>query len=125
MDEKRWKGNLTELAVAKALMNAGHVISFPFGEGQRYDIIVDMKGVLKKVECKTARLKEGFIEFNCSGTNGPYTDQIDFFGCYCIELDKTYLVPIEEVGINKAHLRIQETKSGQKKGIRWANDYEI
>ena len=77
------------------------------------------------MECKTARLKDGYIEFNCSGTNGNYQGQIDFFACYCIELDKTYLVPVDHVGVNLARLRLQETKSGQKKKVRWASEYEI
>ena len=125
MDEKRWKGSLVELAVAKALLKKGYPVSFPFGEIQRYDLIVEIDSVLRKVECKNGRYKDGGVQFNCSGTKGPYTDDADFFGVYCIELDKTYLVPVDRVGINSCNLRIEATKNKQDYLYMQAEDYEI
>ena len=125
MEEKRWKGSLTELAVAKALLKKGYPISFPYGENQRYDLVVEIDGHLKKVQCKTARFRGDTIDFNCSGTNGPYTNDADFFGVCCIEIDKTYLIPVADVGINQCSLRLKESKNSQNYLYKQAIDYEI
>ena len=125
MDDKRWKGTLTELAVAKALLKKKYPISFPYGENQRYDLVVEINGILKKVQCKNGRFRNEGVQFNCSGTNGPYTNDADFFGVYCIELDKTYLVPVDEVGVREARLKLENIKQYPEQKIRWAKKYEI
>jgi len=109
MEERRRKGSLTELAVAKALLAKGYSVSFPYGENQRYDLVVEMNNGLKKVQCKHARYSEGKIVFQCSGTIGPYTNDADFFGVYSSEIDKAYLIPVSNVGINQCTLLVEST----------------
>ena len=109
MDEKRRKGSLTELAIAKALIAKGYPVSFPYGENQRYDLVVELEGQLKKVQCKHARYIEGKIVFQCSGTIGPYTNDADFFGVYSSQIDKSYLIPVSNVGINQCTLLVESS----------------
>jgi hypothetical protein len=54
-----------------------------------------------------------------------YRGQADFFGVYSPDLDQVFLVPVEDVPITGATLRIDPPKNGQKKGIRMADLYKL
>lgn len=122
-------GSVSELAVAKALMERGNVVSFVFGMSQPYDLVVDINNNLFKVEVKTGRLKNGKIGFRtCSVVKGKtiWASRIaDFYGVYCPELNKSYLVPINLAGHTAGTLRINPRGNGSKKDILMAEDYVI
>jgi hypothetical protein len=54
-----------------------------------------------------------------------YTNDIDYFGVYCPENDKVYLVPVEDTTQRLCSLRVTPAKNNQKKRVRWAKDYEV
>jgi hypothetical protein len=55
-----------------------------------------------------------------------YRGQIDYFAVYSPDLKKAYLVPVDHVSSVEGYLlRIEPTKNGQEKNIRWAQDYEL
>ena len=125
-------GEVSEGQVIAALLRAGKVILTPFGDNQRYDLVIDNKGTFERVQCKTGRLKNGKILFPTSSSQAhrgkgrrDYRGQVETFGVYCPELDKVYMVPVSEVGRTGAHLRVDPPKNGQRKGIRLASDYEL
>ena len=51
------KGNLTELQCLTAFYEQGCHVSLPYGENSRYDMIVDVNGILLRVQVKTSSLK--------------------------------------------------------------------
>ena len=57
--QTREKGNLTEARILAALVAAGYLVSVPFGEGHKYDFIIDDSVSLWRVQCKTGRVKKG------------------------------------------------------------------
>lgn len=124
-----------DLAVAKvlgSLLKSGCAILLPFGDSQRYDLVLDQSGHLSKVQCKNGRLRKGCIRFATASTlwygghrRTNYKGQIDYFGVYCPELDKTYLIPVDMVGITQGVLRIDPTKNMQVKNVRFASEFEI
>lgn len=124
-------GDISELRVMHDLVRAGYLVSIPFGEDHRYDIVIEKDGVLSRVQVKTGRLRKGVVIFNCSSSHahrgGPsyrmYTDEIDFFGVYCPQLDSTYLIPIAEVPVSLGMLRVEPAKNGQWRKLRWAERY--
>lgn len=124
-------GNQTEAVVLAALVQAGYRPLLPFGSGHPYDIALDLDGKLIRVQCKTGRLlKEGVVFFPtamwCRNMSyRSYRGDIDSFGVYCPSTKEVYLVPIEDVPGRAAYLRIEPTKNGQAKGVRWAEDYVI
>jgi hypothetical protein len=124
-------GNKTEAVVLAALVQAGYRPLLPFGSGHPYDIGLDVDGKLMRVQCKTGRLlKEGVIFFPtamwCRDMSyRSYWGDIDSFGVYCPSTNEVYLVPIEDVPGRAAYLRVEPTKNGQAKGVRWAKDYVI
>lgn len=125
------KGNLTELKIAVRLLEKGYVVLRSFGDGCRYDLAVDEKGKFSRVQCKTGRLRKGVIVFNTSSQYAwtkekrHYHGQIEFFGVYCPQLDKCYLIPVEQAGKRHGCVRVEPTKNSQSKGIRLAKDFEI
>lgn len=124
-------GNLTELQCITGLYELGCDISIPFGNSQKYDLIMDYKGHLYKVQVKHSKDHEGeYLTFktrwqghNASGyTQTSYTkNDIDFFATWYNGI--IYLIPVEECSGAEKSLRLVPTKNGQVKGINFAKDY--
>lgn len=126
------KGELSEGMVLAALLRAGKVVLQPFGDNQRYDLVIDENGVFVRIQCKTGKLSSdgSFLIFStCSSQNHremgkqDYRGQIELFGVYSPELDKVYFVPVDQVGLRSACLRIKPTANKQNKGVRLASDF--
>lgn len=125
-------GERSEAMILALLLQAGKVVLQPFGDNQRYDLVIDEDGKFIRIQCKTGRLKDGVIRFRtCSnhyhrgkGWSG-YRGQADLFGVYVPELRKVYLVPVEEAPTQDAFLRLEPPKNGQEKGVRLASEYEF
>ena len=124
------KGISTELQCISAFANKGITVSIPYGDGARYDFIVDINNHLWKIQCKTAALKsEGVYEIdcrsghsNCTGyVHKAYTEnEIDFF-CTMIN-QQCYLIPIQETSASKI-LRFIPPKNNNK--VTFAFEYEL
>ena len=129
-------GNLTELQCITYLYSLGYDVSIPFGNSQKYDLILDCKGHLYKVQVKHANthynengeadsfcFKVRWQGHNTKGyTNTRYSkEDIDFF---CTFFDgKAYLVPVEESSGALKTLRLITPKNCQIKNINFAEDY--
>lgn len=128
-------GEFTQAIVIAALLKRGVPVSVPYGDNQRYDLIIEVNSKLLKVQVKTARLiKDGAaVAFAvCSshhhtkqGGSFDYHGDVDCFISYCSALHKVYLVPITEVGVKACSLRLIPSKNGQSSGIRLASDYHL
>jgi len=57
------RGNVSELKVATAYVEAGFAVSAPIGGGAPYDLIVDTGERLLKAQVKTGRLRNGCVIF--------------------------------------------------------------
>lgn len=125
-------GERTEGVVLAHLLRLGYVVLMPFGDNQRYDLVVDKgNGKFVRGQCKTARIANGCIEFNTASINGftgkrtTYVGQVDVFWVYSPATDKVYEIPVEAVGVNACRLRIDPPRGGATSGIRWAKDFQI
>jgi hypothetical protein len=118
------------MILARLVQSYGTVL-VPFGDGCRYDLVVEIEGKFQRVQCKTGRLRDGTVVFKtCSivpgtGKSRAYTDEIDLFGIYCLEIDQVYLVPVGDVGGVEGRLRIDPTLNNQSRGVRWAKNYVV
>jgi hypothetical protein len=127
------KGEVSEGHVIASLLNHGYSLSVPFGDNQRYDLIVDDGERLWRAQVKTGRIRGGCLRFNCASINVltqhriSYHGQIDLFLVYSPDTGKVYRVPIGEAPNAEMSLRLQATKGtkGPRSTIRWAADYEL
>src|SRR6476659_4864555 len=53
-------------------------------------------------------------------------EEIDAFALYCLELDRCFFVPIAQAGgRQEIRLRLSPTRNNQRRGIRWADDFDF
>lgn len=128
------KGDIAEANVLTRLKSIGDVVSIPFGDNARYDMIRDNGNSLQKVQVKYGRFKNGKVKFNCSShlrENGSSVkssyskEHIDVFMIFCPETDEVYSVPVDEATNTEMCLRVEPTGNGQTKGINWAEEYIV
>lgn len=128
----QFKGTITEMQVALALLERGLTISRPLVES-RYDLVLEYQGKFYRIQIKTSRLKEDKtgITFNTSNShintkgvsNRNYKGDADFFATYYN--GDCYLIPVDNCGSRSKTLRITETKNGQTAGISFLKDYTV
>jgi len=105
-------GDIAEAALIFFSLKRGWAISKPFGENQKYDLIIEKNNELLRVQCKSAKLNENgrivvplyTIEsgnHNKKATKRAYkTDEIDAFGIYCPDTDECYLITKNDLSVN-------------------------
>ncbi len=129
-------GDISEAAIITRFLQLGYVVLTPYGGNQRYDLVIeDADGQFWHVQCKTAWVEDSgaVIHFdtanhNVTGKNRQwrhYRGQCDYFAVYCEELEKVYLIQVDQVGTTRANLRLMPSKNNQEKHVRWAKDYEL
>jgi hypothetical protein len=128
-------GDRSEAAVLYHLAHRGYLVSIPFGENHRYDLIADDGERLLRIQVKTGRIRHGAILFNCCSTHGhrrsgslsirPYFGEIDYLAVYCPENGKTYIIPEKDLVRTIGSLRLAPTGNRQGRRIRWAAKYEL
>lgn len=125
------QGKHTEAVILLEFLKQNETILLPFSNDTRFDLVLLRGNQFLRVQCKTAKLKNGVIHCPCcstthKGLNKGYQDQIDLFAFYCPENENIYLVPIQDAGGNfsEMHLRIDPTRNNQQKGVHWAKDYQ-
>ena len=135
MASLKMKGDLAELMVATDLLRRGYKIAFPYGEDWDYDLIVDRKGTLEKVQVKYTESDGVVVTVRCrshSLTNGKvkqtkrYTAaMIDWLAVYDAGTERCFYIPADELGAgrNLLHLRLRPTRNHQRVGVRFAEDY--
>jgi hypothetical protein len=136
MDEHpKAKGDRSTLAVMAALRELDVPILVPFGENTRYDLVLELDGVLVRAQCKTGRLRNGAVLFKTCSTydhhpyakpSRDYAGQVEYFAVYCAQTFGVYLVPIGDLPNRvSAALRVDPPRNSQRRRIRYAADYEI
>lgn len=125
------RGNAAEAAVLRAFIDAGFDVSVPFGNGQPYDLVVQVAGNLfLRVQCKSAWPRDGVLMFNSRTTDHgqgriPYDGLADIFGVFFPPLETVYLVPVAAMPSYRGRLRLDPPRNNQRSGIRLAADFEI
>ncbi|WP_255198622.1 group I intron-associated PD-(D/E)XK endonuclease [Halorarius litoreus] len=124
------RGDETEAKVLSTLLAAGYSVSVPFGDNDKYDLIVDDYGELHRVQCKTAwQNKAETIRFNTHSqtTNDgayheqTYEDAIDAFVVRYPDTESLYWIDVAEATTQKMELRFEA--SIDHPSINWASDY--
>lgn len=127
------KGQQAEAIVMAELVRRGITVLQPFGDNERYDLVVDSGDDFHRIQVKTGRIDNGSIVFDIKSTgvnahsteHEPYSeDEIDFFAGYCFERDEVYIIPIQETGSHKMSLRFEKADRNYPH-INWVDDYTL
>ncbi|WP_089649773.1 group I intron-associated PD-(D/E)XK endonuclease [Halobacterium hubeiense] len=125
-------GDTTESKILHTLISNGYSVSIPFGDNDKYDLIVDDDGRLLRIQCKTAwETKTGTIRFNTHSQTtrdgeyheSTYHDAVDAFVVRYPETDDLYWIDVAEATDQKMELRF--SAEIDHPAINWASDYEF
>jgi PD-(D/E)XK endonuclease len=129
------KGSIAEAEIICAAMKLGVGVFRPLTDGERYDMIFDLRPGLVRVQCKWAPLHGDVVVLRCytARRNGdgllrrPYdVGEFDAYAAYCPELDRCYFIPYEACGTRmQVLLRLAPTRNNQRQGINWARNFEF
>jgi hypothetical protein len=98
------KGALAEAAIAAAVIELGFAVLRPLCDGGRYDLVIDVAGTLRRVQCKFARRSGGggslTVPLRANRcTPAGYTStcysrhEVDAVAAYSPELRRCFLLP--------------------------------
>lgn len=133
----KYVGNLTELQCITRFYELGFPVSIPYGDSEKYDMIVDIKNKLYRLQCKHAKphindndeidyieikttWQSGYTKNSQYKSNQYSKEDCDYFVTHF--QGKNYLIPVEQCS-NKKILRIIPPKNGQIKGINFLKDF--
>jgi hypothetical protein len=129
------KGAIAELAIAHAASKFHIGVFKPLTDGERYDLIFDLRPKLVRVQCKWATRDGQVVVIRCYSCRRTAdglvrraysSDEIDAIAGYCLELDTCYLIPFELLGGQRVvQLRLEPTRNNQRRRIRWAREFEF
>ena len=128
MNEQKIKGLTTELQCQTYFTQKGYNVSVPLGEDCRYDLIVDIEGILIRVQVKTCSIHSTGIKIPCHSTqvNTQTTkqksynkEQIDYFATYYN--NNCYLIKVEECSTDKT--LSFENKRVNQHSVSFIEDY--
>jgi len=126
------RGQQSEAAIIFEFVRRGLTVLEPFGDNERYDVVVEESGSFHRIQIKTGRLENGRIQFETrsSGTltrkveKERYDGDVDAFAVYSPDLEQGFVVPITEAPETTMGLRVEESKKSSPK-INWAEDYRL
>ena len=126
-------GVQTEAVILAELVRRGYRVLLPFGQNQRYDLVVEIDGCFTRVQCKTGRLRNGCVIFSANSVRSnthrsvlrDYKDDVELFIVHCPDTGGIYVIPIDDVTRTQGTLRIEPTANSQGKHVRWARDYQL
>lgn len=123
VDNSKDIGDISESRVISYLKKNGYNVSIPFGDNARYDLVLDIKDMLLRVQVKTGReTKKGVMRFNANSVirksgetqcREPYENDADVFAIFYPNLDAIYWIPIEDAPETTMYLRYQEPEQRQ------------
>ena len=133
----KYLGNLTELQCITRFYELGYPISIPYGDSEKYDMILDVNGKLYRLQCKHANpqieddgtissikiktvWQTGYTKNNPNTRHQYSKEDCDYFVTHYE--GKNYLVPVEQCS-NEKTLRILPPKNGQTKGVNFLKDF--
>jgi hypothetical protein len=108
-------GDETEARILHELVARGHSVAVPFGDNDRYDLLVDTGDELQRVQCKTGWREDGCVRFKTGSkttsdgepTVVGYDGDIDAFAVRCRDTGQLYWVPLDVAGEGSTYLRVE------------------
>jgi len=98
-DTRKKAGEQVEAKFLEKVTAMGLSVAKPWGDSDRYDLIVDSGRHLWRVQVKSTRYAgEKRFSVASRGCTDAYTeDEIDFLAAYIVPLDVWYLIPVKAI----------------------------
>lgn len=133
-NEKQIKGITTELACMQKFIELGYIVSVPYGNNSRYDLLVDNGKKIWKIQCKTAKLcNNGSYNINTcnkiTNTNKTKTkhytkNEVDFIASIIEE--QLVIIPVELIENSTGkRFRTELPKSGSISNCNLIKDFTV
>lgn len=133
-NEKQIKGITTELICMQKFIELGYIVSVPYGNNSRYDLLIDNGKTIWKIQCKTASLNENgsYTIQTCNKVSTStqrrtkhYTkDEIDFI--VSLIDNQLVVIPVEFVENSTARsFRVKPPKYGSKTNCNLIEDFTV
>lgn len=95
-------GNIGEAKTLAKFVEMNIPVYVSFGDNEKADMVVDINGNLKRIQCKTSEEFDGKFKIDLTSTTTArkhkYTkDEVDYFSLYNLQSDTLLLVPIEKL----------------------------
>ena len=128
------KGLTTELIITQKFIELGFIVSIPYGNNSRYDLLVDTGDNIWKIQCKSSKLNEN-DSYIVNVSNGVYTatthktkhytkEEIDFI--VTVIEDQLVVIPVEMIENSKSKIfRTKLPKYGPKSSCNLIQDYTV
>ncbi|WP_226482445.1 group I intron-associated PD-(D/E)XK endonuclease [Natrinema amylolyticum] len=125
-------GDETEARAISKLVACNYSVSVPFGDNDKYDLVIDDGTDLYRLQCKTGwSNKAETLRFNTHSQttkNGAYHedtyhDSIDAFLVYYPENGQFYWINTDDATEQKMELRFESEINHPS--INWAAEYEF
>lgn len=127
------KGAIAETAITHAAVKLGYGVLRPLTDGERYDLILDLRPRLVRVQCKWAALEGDVVVVRCYSCRrtrdgllkrGYTSSEVDAIAAYCLPLDRCLVFPMTWLaGRTFVQLRSEPAKNNQRLGINWLDDF--
>ena len=130
MSNTKDTGDVTEARIIHELIATGYSVSIPFGDNDRYDLVVDAGAQLLRVQCKTGWREGDCVRFKTASKTTvdgdvamtDYDGDIDAFAVRCKDDDQLYWVPVADAGRKSTYLRVTDAKIDHP-DINYASEY--
>ena len=128
------KGNKAEAVVLSEFIKHNIPVLLPFGDNEKYDLVVQLGNEFKSVQVKYGRSENGCIVADIRHkigvkriSYGTYYDKVDFIAIWSEFYNKTYLIDLKAFGDKtQAKLRIDNPKNNSSiSTVCLASDYEL
>ena len=134
-NETQIKGLTTELKCMEKFIEYGFIVSIPYGNNSRYDLLLDGgNGKYIRIQCKTAHLNEnGSYTINTANSVSTMTKrtvkhydstQIDFIASIIEE--QLVIIPVNLISNSKSKIfRTEVPKFGAKSSCNLIQDFTV
>ncbi len=130
MHSTHQKGVVGELEFSLHLMKKGFSVLTPIDPNSSYDLVIEKDNIFTRIQVKYCTPKNGVLRVELDRkkrTTKPYRErEVDAMAAYDSVHHKFYLIPIKDIkSIGEIWLRVENSKSVQKKNMNLAEKFEI
>jgi hypothetical protein len=129
------KGAVAESAIVHAAVKLGIGVFKPLTDGERYDLIFDLRPRLLRIQCKWVGRHGDTVIVRCYSSRRTADglrrrtyayDEGDAIAAYCADNERCFLLPVTVVASRaEVRLRLAPARNNQRARVRWASVFEL